>query len=289
MFIVEIQRLHFRLYLKSSRSTVYSSSVPTEGMHAENHRESSDLRHLVANVAHDLKTPLSSFMVGIELIQHNVENLLEKSLQPGHHVSFSPSPTSPTSPHTMTEDDLRDALCSIRSHLYDIRSTNSFMVMTINRCIDYTKASQGLKLTPKNETVDVLETVSLPLLCMRNVQQKVLIKLSALPVGLCSHIVTDKQLLQENILCLLSNASKYSDGGTVRVTLSFHNDGPANSSSAYFSPVRIIGAPPQITSMLVVEVEDEGIGVPEELVDCLFNPFQQTQQLAGGTVWDCTL
>eukprot|EP01039_Chlorochromonas_danica_P009203 gene9203-10163_t len=35
--------------------------------------------------------------------------------------------------------------------------------------------------------------------------------------------------------------------------------------------------------LLVFEVEDEGIGVSEEARHRLFNPFQQTQRLAGGT------
>jgi CheY-like chemotaxis protein len=92
------------------------------------------------------------------------------------------------------------------------------MLMTINRCIDYTKASRGFKLVPKYETVDLMETLKLPLDCMKNIQERIAIKLEEIDMKeICSHIITDKQWLQENILCLLSNAVKYSVGGEVTI------------------------------------------------------------------------
>eukprot|EP00599_Poterioochromonas_sp_BG-1_P000676 CAMPEP_0173143166 /NCGR_PEP_ID=MMETSP1105-20130129/6518_1 /TAXON_ID=2985 /ORGANISM="Ochromonas sp., Strain BG-1" /LENGTH=36 /DNA_ID= /DNA_START= /DNA_END= /DNA_ORIENTATION= len=36
------------------------------------------MRHLIANVAHDLKTPLSSFMSGIDLMAAELGDLIEK-------------------------------------------------------------------------------------------------------------------------------------------------------------------------------------------------------------------
>jgi hypothetical protein len=109
---------------------------------------------------------------------------------------------------------------SITSCLQNIRITNDFMLMTINRCIDYTKASRGLKLTPKYETIDLAETLKLPLSCMMNVQSKVSIQMNPITDIICTHIITDKQWLQENILCLLSNAVKYSTDGNVSISAS---------------------------------------------------------------------
>lgn len=285
VIIVEVQFQHFRVFsaferLKDALHQIEEITIAQ--------------RHMIANVAHDLKTPLSSFMVGTELIQQQVDDILS-----GVTVDA-------------VSDSLRIKIQSIRNDISDIRSTNAFMVMTINRCIDFTKAGQGLKLVPKNETVDILETVSLPLLCMRNAQQKVQLALSSLPEGLCSHIVTDKQWLQENLLCLLSNASKYSDGGIVTVTLSMvpslntkgqtdllikHTSSRTISSkttkidkqssicltASSMSIGDVDGISSREPMQLMVEVQDEGIGVPEELMDQLFSPFQQTQRLAGGT------
>jgi signal transduction histidine kinase len=97
------------------------------------------------------------------------------------------------------------------------------MLMTTNRCLDYTKASKGLKLVAKNETMHLEETIRLPLQCMKSIQNKVQIKMEQISSEICSHIITDKQWLQENLLCLLSNAAKYSLQGEVTVRVSLAN------------------------------------------------------------------
>ena len=122
----------------------------------------------------------------------------------------------------------------MKESLQTIIDTNSFMLMTINRCIDYAKASKGIKLLPKLETIDLWETMDLPLTCMRSVQDRVRIVLlndsgnnsqstKLRKESICSHVITDKQWLQENLLCLLSNAVKYTSEGdvTISVTLEY--------------------------------------------------------------------
>ncbi len=95
------------------------------------------------------------------------------------------------------------------------------MLLNINRCIDYTKATNGLKLVPHMETADITETIALPLHVMNAMQgEKTRIELQPVPKEICSHIITDKQWLEENILCLLSNAVKYSHKGVVTVSVS---------------------------------------------------------------------
>lgn len=95
------------------------------------------------------------------------------------------------------------------------------MLMTINRCLDSTKASNSLKLVPKYETMELADVLQMPLQCMTNIQQRIKIILPPYTEqSICSHIITDKRWLQENILCLLSNAVKYSAGGDVWITVS---------------------------------------------------------------------
>ena len=203
---------------------------------------------------------------------------------------------------------------AIQSCINDIRNTNSFMLMTINRCIDYTKASKGMKLIPRYETMDLMETLSLPLNCMRNIQQRIQIVLKEVPKEICSHLITDKQWLQENILCLLSNAVKYSSEGMVTIALSLIqvHIPPEKMSSKVFSFMstslsykthssrrmsnKIIACDEELpfdetqeynpslqVPFLLIEIEDTGIGMSEEAMASLFNPFKQTQRLAGGT------
>jgi signal transduction histidine kinase len=100
------------------------------------------------------------------------------------------------------------------------RNISTFMIMAINRCIDYVKVNKGLKLTPRNETIDLMDALSMPMDCMKNIQEKIEIALQPVPKEICSHIITDKQWLQENLLCLLSNAVKYSASGEVSITIS---------------------------------------------------------------------
>ncbi len=248
---------------------------------------------------------------------------------------------------SMVMISLVDTMDAVQSCITNIRNTNSFMLMTINRCIDYTKASKGLKLVPRYETVDLLDALELPLSCMQNIQNRIVIACSTLPLGICSHIITDKQWLQENILCLLSNAVKYSTGGKVSVTISleeriadsitYSQDGNSvtsdsnkinqrsgnevlsggrnveegkDSSSSKLSvrtmdnsssnssrgesaglvlqPFQVMDRrnilrDKRLQQFLRFEVEDTGIGMSEDAMASLFNPFKQTQRLAGGT------
>jgi signal transduction histidine kinase len=112
---------------------------------------------------------------------------------------------------------IKEPVTVMNNSLTSIRNTNTFMIMAINRCIDYVKVNKGLKLTPRNETIDLMDALSMPLDCMKNIQEKIEIALQPVPTEICSHIITDKQWLQENILCLLSNAVKYIVSGDVNI------------------------------------------------------------------------
>jgi signal transduction histidine kinase len=224
------------------------------------------------------------------------------------------------------------------------------MLMTINRCLDYTKASRGLKLAPKYETVDLMETLSMPLQCMKNIQDRIGIEMEEIGPEICSHVITDKQWLQENILCLLSNAVKYSSEGIVTISVSLkvcpvsevtereeanranfaepksksvaekpllrmvtdagflkvfsanstksrtkyvvpvsdQNDIESSKSQSPSKPINSSASESTLRTSehhryLRFEISDHGIGLTEEGMKNLFNPFQQAQKLAGGT------
>lgn len=173
---------------------------------AENERladetHANELRSMIGNVAHDLKTPLMSFLSGIELINQVLQEFYKM-----------------VADEEFTLEDVLAHTDSIRDYTESMKDINSFMTMTVNRCIDFTKASKGFVLVPKPSTVHLKSTISLPIKIIRNFQSRMKIRWDGLNKSdLCSHIITDEQWLQENLLCLLSNAVKYSSHGTVEI------------------------------------------------------------------------
>jgi hypothetical protein len=106
------------------------------------------------------------------------------------------------------DDTLSAAQCqAIKQSLSTITDTNAFMLMTINRCIDYAKATKGIKLVPRLETIDLLETLQLPT-CMRNVQDRVSIEMDASGcVQSCDH--RQAVVARESAMSVVECSEKY--------------------------------------------------------------------------------
>jgi signal transduction histidine kinase len=94
-------------------------------------------------------------------------------------------------------------------------------------------------------------------------------------------------------LCLLSNAVKYSDGGTVNLTIELIDEkgdedpdtGMLTDRVEYSRRISSIQPVSPRTSgpSVRVSIEDTGIGLTKETRDTLFQPFKQAQRMAGGT------
>lgn len=237
---------------------------------------------------------------------------------------------------------LQHSFAQIRSNLTDISHTNTFMLLAINRTQEFAKTATGGKLLPAYETVDIRETLRVPIHVIQSAHHCETITLSEIPGDLSSYVITDGHWVQENLLCLLSNATKYSTGGPVQVRLtkeprhilstedlsnldmiteSTSTDACASTRAAKaihgnlfntFSRTTSTNAPTAATAataasnktggivhdsltsmdsfigsnsefMLKIEVIDSGIGISEDNMSRLFNPFQMAQRLAGGT------
>jgi signal transduction histidine kinase len=120
-------------------------------------------------------------------------------------------------------------------------------------------------------TFEVLNALKMPLTCMRHLKPDRLIVVHSLDADICSHIISDKHWLSENVLCLLSNAIKYSDNGTVDLRISLGNNCDPNTGE------------PSLIPMVLVSVEDSGIGILKDKRNDLFQPFMQVQRSSGGT------
>ncbi len=82
-------------------------------------------------------------------------------------------------------------------------------MMLINGCMDFAKVTNhGIRLVP-----------NLPLRCMASASEEQNIQFAPPPRDIYSHIIADAQWLQENVLCLLNNAVKYSSHGVITLAL----------------------------------------------------------------------
>lgn len=194
---------------------------------------------------------------------------------------------------SMSTSSILDGIELTQSTLHDINNTNKFMLIAINRCLDYAKTADGLKLIPKYETCHLTECVQTALNCLSSVADKKKVHIANIPEVICSHVITDKQWLQENILCLLTNAVKFTPRGVVDIRIRLigdHHKG-ANGTNSEPSSIRSgiirksfsFGSAVDSKSFLRIEVEDQGIGIVKDMQQKLFAPFSQAQKHAGGT------
>ena len=143
-----------------------------------------------------------------------------------------------------------------------------FLVMAINRSQDFVKSTSGVAIKPSLETINIEESVNLIKRIMDHENNQRTIEIHPLPRDLCPTVITDKQFFLDNMLCLVSNACKYSDiGATVHLIIELVGDLDAVEAK----------------QTVLVSVEDNGIGISDENKSSLFQPFKQVQRRTGGT------
>ena len=100
------------------------------------------------------------------------------------------------------------------------------MIAAINRGQDFTKTSMNVALVPTNGTIDVTKTIATALRCVRHLLTNgSSFKATPIPPAMCKFIITDGHWLLENLLCLLSNASKYSFTGDISLSFELIQSG----------------------------------------------------------------
>lgn len=175
--------------------------------------------HTVSSLSHDLRTPLQSFEMGIE-------NMVQ-SLSTG----------------IPAVEELQDCI-------HHMKSTYRMMVMNIGRLLDFAKVSSGISLQPKVESVPLKDCISNCVSCIEALQGRIKVSLDVPPFILSSVAFLDVEWFEENVLCLLSNAVKYTkSGGSVRLALRL------------------------VQGQLRVEVHDRGSSLTPKEVLQIFRPF----------------
>jgi signal transduction histidine kinase len=264
----------FTTSLKLYEANVTGREVST---HIESQEQDAvNLRHIVANTAHDLKTvsvslssyasialtniffifvsltshflhlqPVVAMVSGCEVLFANMSEMTKlcsqlKKLNTSEDSkcddSYSPTGTvslfkSPSKSNLLKQNNTEKALMlvsrvvdeidNVIDTLKDIKSTSNFMLTTINRFLDYTKVAHGFKLVPKQITFNIKEALNLSLLCIGKSVIEGKVKIGKFPWNMCPYVISDKQWFEENIICLISNALKFSPNGgiEIRITL----------------------------------------------------------------------
>ncbi len=198
----------------------------------------------LANMSHELRTPLNSLLILAKMLSENSDgNLTEKQ------VEFSNT----------------------------IHAAGTDLLGLISEILDLSKIEAG------KMAVDVGEIPFLDLQAYveRNFRQVAKAKgldfsvnlAKALPIG----ISTDSKRLQQVIKNLLSNAFKFTERGSVSLTVAVANEGWSHNHRTLS----------QAKSVIAFSVTDTGIGIPRDKQLLIFEAFQQadgtTSRKYGGT------
>eukprot|EP00596_Hydrurales_sp_CCMP1899_P000659 CAMPEP_0119037016 /NCGR_PEP_ID=MMETSP1177-20130426/5105_1 /TAXON_ID=2985 /ORGANISM="Ochromonas sp, Strain CCMP1899" /LENGTH=533 /DNA_ID=CAMNT_0006997681 /DNA_START=1096 /DNA_END=2697 /DNA_ORIENTATION=- len=262
--------------------------------------EKIQLRSLMGNVAHDLKTPLHSIKADLEVLNLLMSKIPKSAIDKA--VALLQSSFFQQTFEFQSLFNMMDATCK-------------FMMMSINRSQDFMKASNNICLLPILNTFDLHAAVEISVTCIKHIELDRLIIVHPLDDKICSYLVSDEHWVMENLLCLLSNAMKYSNNGHVDVHMKVI-DAPLNDPSRCKSTsssltegeeprkneltiikgsdtfrrlskttdkARRDSAKDTTKRMILITVEDSGIGISEQARKDLFQPFKQAQRMAGGT------
>lgn len=149
--------------------------------------------------------------------------------------------------------------------------------------------AQGLKLSPRLDTFDLRDAIDKAVTLFGRGCFDKRVKVLPIPASPCSHVISDRQWLQENIMCLISNAVKYCPYGDITVAVQHVREAtPAPAPAPEVDESAGQQLSPQLSTVssagrIRIEIEDAGVGISEENKARLFNPFNQAQRRAGGT------
>ena len=201
--------------------------------------QATEMRFLIGNVAHDLKSPLQAISFELEMLK------------------------------------VKDINRSFKDSLLLLESICSFMLMTINRAIDYSKVTSGIGLEPTLEEVDVAEVLNwVKRSISLTMSSTVSIAIDPFPSDISQSIVTDKQWLMENLLCLAANAQKFVSSGDISFRYSLEKPDDKTFGCTINEPQK---------PMVLFEVIDSGEGIGKDINHNLFKLSQQADRHSGGT------
>ena len=155
----------------------------------------------------------------------------------------------------LLQNDLHDA--SHQRYLTSIRSSASSMLLLINDILDMSKIEAGvMELHP--EPTDLREICDFVHALFSEPAAKKGLQLVCHVVDNLPHaLLLDRTRLRQILINLVGNAVKFTDKGEIEINVLWEKE--ATSSHV----------------TLVIEVQDTGVGIPQDRLDAIFKPFVQ--------------
>ncbi len=155
----------------------------------------------------------------------------------------------------LLQNDLREP--RHRQYLQSIRSSASSLLLLINDILDMSKIEAGVMvLNP--ESTDLREICDFVHTLFSEPAAKKQLKLACHAVEDLPHaLLLDRIRLRQILINLVGNAVKFTDKGSVEVRVTWEKQAVSS----------------RVT--LVIEVQDTGVGVPQDKLDAIFKPFVQ--------------
>jgi signal transduction histidine kinase/CheY-like chemotaxis protein len=144
-----------------------------------------------------------------------------------------------------------------RQYLQSIRSSANSLLLLINDILDMSKIEAGvLELHP--EPTDLREICDFIMTLFSEPSAKKRLKLECHVTANFPHaVLIDRIRLRQILVNLVGNAVKFTDKGGVEVSVLWEKQ-PASS---------------HVT--LIIEIQDTGVGIPQDKLDAIFKPFVQ--------------
>jgi signal transduction histidine kinase/HAMP domain-containing protein/CheY-like chemotaxis protein len=252
----ELQRTNAELEEKAALLSAQKANIETQNREIEMARlgleekaqqlaQASQYKsEFLANMSHELRTPLNSMLLLSRLLAENPDRTLN-----GKQVEFAQT----------------------------IHGAGSDLLALIDDILDLSKIEAGRMDVEPNEVsfADIrayVEQAFAPQAEERGLRFDVEIE-----PGLPSVLVTDPQRLQQILRNLVSNAVKFTDVGSVRLSIGFAADSSLYTSATLRAARRVIA----------FTVTDSGIGISDDKLSLIFDAFQQadgtTSRKYGGT------
>jgi HAMP domain-containing protein/CheY-like chemotaxis protein/signal transduction histidine kinase len=252
----ELQQTNEQLAQKAQQLAEQNSEVERKNQEIEQARRALEAKakelaltskyksEFLANMSHELRTPLNSILVlGQQLAENHDGNLTPKQ------VEFSRT----------------------------IHGAGTDLLNLISDILDLSKIESGTVSVEAEEIffASLLDMVSRPFRHEAE-NRKLSFEVKSSP-HLGRSLVTDSKRLQQVLKNLLSNAFKFTEQGSVRLSVAVAQDGWSPEHPVLSGAGSVIG----------FEVSDTGIGIPAEKQRIIFEAFQQadagTSRKYGGT------